>query len=156
MKLRLQNHFLFATFFIAGYALSTGATAQNVYRCGNSYSQTPCPDAVVVDVEDTRSTSQKKDSDTRVRHDAATADALEKKRLQEEAQALAGDNKPPAHAKKDTRTRNAPPPTSAADAPGSADKDNKKSGTKKKEPAFFTARVVTEKKTTKTSKTGNP
>ena len=30
---------------IAACALSTGATAQKTYKCGNSYSQLPCPAA---------------------------------------------------------------------------------------------------------------
>ena len=50
---------LITSILIALGSIPTGASAQNVYRCGSSYSQKPCPDAVVVDVEDTRSNSQK-------------------------------------------------------------------------------------------------
>ena len=34
--------------------LSIGANAQPVYRCGNEYSQTPCPQARVLDAADPR------------------------------------------------------------------------------------------------------
>ena len=34
------------------------ANAQPIYRCGDAYSQTPCPQARLVDVADTRSAAQ--------------------------------------------------------------------------------------------------
>ena len=136
----------FTTIFIAACTLSTGATAQKVYRCGSSYSQTPCPDAVTIEVEDTRSKAQKSESDARVRHEAKAADAMEKKRLQDEAQSLVGDN-----------AKTPPRKTSAAgDAPTPTDKDKKKSGGKKKEPEFFTARVAPQKSKAKTPNAANP
>jgi hypothetical protein len=36
-----------------------GATAQPVYRCGSEYSQSPCPDARIVDASDARSEAQR-------------------------------------------------------------------------------------------------
>ena len=39
----------------------SGAGAQPVYRCGNTYSQSPCPAAVAVDVDDLRA-AQHRDS----------------------------------------------------------------------------------------------
>ena len=41
--------------------LSIGANAQPVYRCGNEYSQTPCPQARVVDAADPRCAEQRAD-----------------------------------------------------------------------------------------------
>lgn len=150
---------IIATIFIATCALSTGAMAQKVYRCGNSYSQTPCPDAVAIEVEDARSKVQKNESDARVRHETTAADAMEKKRLQEEAQSLVNDNaKTTVHGKKSTRTNTATTRTTstAGDALTPTDKDKKKSSGKKKEPEFFTARVAPEKKKTKTSTSDTP
>jgi hypothetical protein len=42
-------------------SLSLGATAQPVYRCGNEYSQTPCPQGRVVDAADPRTAKQRAD-----------------------------------------------------------------------------------------------
>ncbi len=42
---------------LAAAALSA-AQAQTVYRCGNAYSQAPCPQAQTVDVGDSRSAAQ--------------------------------------------------------------------------------------------------
>lgn len=61
------------------------AAAQTVYRCGSSYSQQPCTGGKVVDADDTRSSSQKLQTDQAVRRDAKAAEALEKARLKEEA-----------------------------------------------------------------------
>jgi hypothetical protein len=38
-----------------------GAIAQPVYRCGNEYSQTPCPQARIVDAADPRTAEQRAD-----------------------------------------------------------------------------------------------
>jgi len=61
------------------------AAAQAIYRCGNSYSQQPCPGGKIVDADDARSASQKSQTDQAVRRDAKAAEALEKARLKEEA-----------------------------------------------------------------------
>lgn len=77
---------LFAIFLIASYAITTRANPQNVYRCGSTYSQTPCPDGVPVDVQDARTAQQKAETDAATRRNANAADAMERARLQEEAQ----------------------------------------------------------------------
>lgn len=59
--------------------------AQTVYRCGNSYSESPCPQGTAVDVSDPRSAAQKRDSDTAAQRNARAADAMERARLKEEA-----------------------------------------------------------------------
>jgi hypothetical protein len=46
---------------LAAAALSA-AQAQTVYRCGNAYSQAPCPQAQAVDVSDPRSATQQADA----------------------------------------------------------------------------------------------
>jgi hypothetical protein len=68
---------------VAGWIHPAGAQA--IYRCGDSYSQKPCPGGKVVDVDDARSASQKSQTDQAVRRDAKAADAMEKERLKEEA-----------------------------------------------------------------------
>jgi hypothetical protein len=39
--------------------LSVGAPSQVVYRCGNSYSQAPCPRATIVEASDPRNATQR-------------------------------------------------------------------------------------------------
>lgn len=63
----------------------TAATAQTVYRCGNSYSQTPCPNGVALDVADPRTPAQRAEAAAAAARDTQTANALEKTRLAEEA-----------------------------------------------------------------------
>lgn len=76
----------FTIILIAICGAFTRASAQYVYRCGNSYSQAPCPDGIPVDVQDARTAEQKIQSDANIRRETSTADAMEKKRLKEEAQ----------------------------------------------------------------------
>jgi hypothetical protein len=68
---------------LAGWVLP--AAAQPIYRCGDSYSQQPCPGGKVVEVDDARSASQKAQTDQAVRRDAKAAETLEKARLKDEA-----------------------------------------------------------------------
>jgi len=68
---------------LAGWMPPAGA--QTIYRCGDSYSQKPCPGGRVVDADDARSASQKSQTDQAVRRDAKAAEALEKARLKDEA-----------------------------------------------------------------------
>ena len=131
----------FAAFFIACCVLSTGAQSQNVYRCGDTYSQKPCADAVVVDVGDPRSPAQKSQADAETRRESAAANAMEKARLKEEAQMRSDRAKLARSQAKKTAT----PAQNAASAAetahtGTAAKQAKKShAKKKKEPEFFTA-----------------
>ena len=91
----MPSRTLNAIFLVAIGALSTGATAQNTYRCGDSYSQTPCPGGVIVQTADQRSPAQKSESDSVIKRDAKTADVMEKARLQQEAKDLAANTPPP-------------------------------------------------------------
>lgn len=64
----------------------SGAKAQNVYRCGSSYSQAPCPDGTAIQAQDPRTPEQKQESDARIRRDQEVAGGMEKARLQQEAE----------------------------------------------------------------------
>lgn len=90
--------------------------AQTVYRCGNSYSQQPCPGGSPVDASDRRTAEQRKTHEASVQHERRTADGLEKTRLKEEAAAAraaeradkaqrAADKKPGAATPKNQRAK---------------------------------------------------
>lgn len=75
---------------LAGAALLGGAApllAQTVYRCGDSYSQSPCEGARTLQLDDARSPAQKAESDDVARRSQQAADALEADRLRSEQQA---------------------------------------------------------------------
>ena len=63
------------------------AASQNIYRCGDTYSQQPCAGGKVVQTDDARSASQRADTTQASQRDAKAADAMEKARLKEEAKA---------------------------------------------------------------------
>jgi len=131
-----------AAVFIACCVLSTGAQSQKVYRCGDTYSQKPCADAVVVDVSDPRSQTQKARADAETRRELAAANAMEKARLKEEAQMRSDRVKQtPSQAKKATSPAQSASAAADASRSGVAPKQAPKNHTKKKkEPEFFTAR----------------
>lgn len=136
----------FATILIAACLISTGARGQEVYRCGNTYSQRPCPDAMVVDVQDARSKTQKTESDASIRHEAAAGNAMEKARLKAEAQQRADNAK--AASAQNKKTASKPKGAASDPAPGDAsasssqpNKGHAKKKPKKKEPEFFTAKA---------------
>ena len=74
---------LFSAFF------SVPAGAQTTYKCGNSYSQQPCPGGTVVDTADPRTSAQKTQAEQATQRDAKLASELEKSRLQKEKTAPA-------------------------------------------------------------------
>lgn len=121
---------------LAGASLP--AAAQTIYRCGDSYSQQPCPGGKVLEVDDSRSASQKSQTDQAVRRDAKAADAMEKARLNDEAkpaQVLLPPAKPqePAYRPLVTPTLKKPDQFTAIapKKPGEADKKKKKKAKKK-------------------------
>lgn len=135
---------------IAIGSISTGASAQNVYRCGNSYSQKPCPDAVVVDVKDTRSTAQKVEADAKIRRETAQVQAIEKARLKDDAQRRTAQAKLAAaeHKKSAPKIKKTASPSEAADASAPKAKSTKsasKTQPMKKEPEYFVARAPADK-----------
>ena len=63
--------------------------AQAIYRCGNSYSQTPCAGGSVVDADDRRSAEQKAQTDAAAAQAGRQADRMEHERLARERAAVA-------------------------------------------------------------------
>ena len=61
------------------------AAAQNIYRCGDSYSEQPCPGGKLVPADDARTATQRSQTSLASERDAKAADAMEKARLKEEA-----------------------------------------------------------------------
>jgi hypothetical protein len=135
---------LIATFFIAIGAISTGVAGQNVFRCGNAYSQKPCADGVTVDVQDTRTPEQKAESDALIKRDSEAANSMEKARLKEEAQQRADNAKLAAAAAKNATAKPKNSPTDGAASAHKA-KAKKKSAHRKREPDFFHTRAAPEK-----------
>jgi hypothetical protein len=97
------------------------AAAQDIYRCGDSYSQQACPGGVLVDAQDPRSASQKSQASQAAVRDAKAADVMEKARLKDEAK--------PAQVLM-------PPPK--AEEPAPEERTTVVEG-KAKKPAYFTA-----------------
>ena len=108
-----------AIIFIATSAMTAGARAQDTYKCGNSYSQTPCPGGQKVETDDARSAEQKAQTRAAAERDAKAASAMEKDRTAKEAKAA------PAYV---APARETAPPT-----------ESKPVITKPKKPAYFTA-----------------
>lgn len=79
----------FALFLIATSALPTWAQGSKVYRCGATYSQTPCAQGVALEVQDARTPEQKLQADQSTVRDGVLANTLEKDRLQAQTQAHA-------------------------------------------------------------------
>jgi len=120
-----------AIVLIATSALSTGAMAQNVYKYGDTYSQTPCPGGAIVDAADQRTPGQKTQADLATRRDARAADTLEKARLQQEKTAIAANT-----------------PTVTPEVASTAYAKKKK----KKTPEHFTAQIPGKKKQKQSAK----
>ena len=80
-----------AIFIIALLSLSTWVSAQNIYKCGTTYSQQACPDGVIIPTTPAPDTTQKTEADQATRREALTADRMEKSRLQQEKKDLAAN-----------------------------------------------------------------
>lgn len=107
---------------------ATVASAQQVWRCGNSYSQQPCPGGTPLDVTDPHRPADAARVARATKSDQQRADALEKARLEQERKA--------------PRAQVMGAPQAAATPPQSTKKADKKQDKKKpapKEPAHFTA-----------------
>ena len=70
------------------FVLSTSALTAHaaVYRCGVSYQDTPCAGGNTIEAEDPRSPQQQLEAARAVQKDAAMGEALQKQRIQQEAQ----------------------------------------------------------------------
>ena len=118
---------LSALFFIAATSISTGLMAQTVYRCGDTYSQTPCAGGNPVDTRDTRTRSQQMQTESNAQRDARAAKSLETSRKKEEDSQLKTQRSTQEKSKEKTQTNMG----SAASGSGS--------GVHKKD-SYFTAR----------------
>lgn len=93
-----QNNGIQAFFMLAGLVFSTGIHAQDIYRCGNTYSQTPCPGAEPMQLKDTRQPDQKQQTDAAAVQAARLAQSMEQARIAEEKRLLAGQQSLPSKA----------------------------------------------------------
>jgi hypothetical protein len=108
---------------------SLPAAAQGVYRCGDAYSQQPCPGGASVLATEGPSAAERTRAHEAAQRDAKTADAMEKARLKVEAKPA------PAYIP--------PAKSEAAAAP------EKPVVNKPKKPQYFTAVAPGEKKAKK-------
>ena len=81
--MKMIKHAVLVIFFCA--SLGSASAQTPVYKCAIHYSDTPCPQAIVVDASDTRSSTQKLQADASVKSTAAAGKELEKKRLTQNA-----------------------------------------------------------------------
>jgi len=65
--------------------VSAGVDAAPVYRCGNTYSQTPCPDGKIVEATDVRSAAQRAEARRVAADEHRLAAQMKHDRLAEEA-----------------------------------------------------------------------
>jgi len=80
-----QSRWLVALLLIAVSPYTTWARAEKVYKCGSTYSQTPCPGSTLLEVDDTRDPAEKKRMDAQTRRDADLARDMAQSRLANEA-----------------------------------------------------------------------
>ena len=113
-------------------SVSMTLQAQQVYRCGQTYSQIPCPGGREVNTRDVRTPKQRADARKAAVRDSVLAEELQKARQQEEAMAAAGST----------------PTQKPAKAKSEKPKAKK---AKKNEPELFTAAAPSEKKKKKTA-----
>lgn len=81
------QHLVLST--VALLSICHSAPAQQVFRCGNSYSQTPCAGAVTVQADDPRTDAQRAEAKQGLASDKALAQMMEATRRQDEAMAFA-------------------------------------------------------------------
>ncbi len=74
----------FAMVFISLCLTMPGLQAQTIYKCGNSYSQVPCPGASALNLNDAREPAQKLQTDDATRRDAKLAKELVQNRTTQE------------------------------------------------------------------------
>lgn len=78
----MNIHLAIGTALALASALWPGsARSETVYRCGDTYSQVPCPGGSTVDASDPRTPAQKAQADAAARQAVVSATRLEKERL---------------------------------------------------------------------------
>ena len=137
----MQGKLALAIIFIALGARVSSTQAQNIHKCGTTYSQQPCPGGSVVEtgIAPAPTPTQKAQADAATRRDEKTAAAMEKARLKAEAQPAAAYI-PPARTEVPEPIRPAAKPkkpevfvATVPQKPG--EKAHKKKKTKKKQQA---------------------
>ena len=122
--------------------------AQPVYRCANTYSDRPCPGGATIDVDDSRSTAQKAQTDAATLQAMRQAAQMETTRLEGERPTAATPGRPgtpaanrAARAIKTNNTNiNKPyPPNGRKKAAPRNSKAGKTARKKTDEPVYFTA-----------------
>jgi hypothetical protein len=129
----LRAAFLFA----ATAALGASAMAQApIYRCGDSYSQTPCAGGKIIAASDSRSADQKAQTDEATKRNAKAASEMEKARVKDESKAPHAVLPAPPVAKTEDKpalkNQKAEKPFTAV-SPKTGDDKKKKNSKKKKE-----------------------
>lgn len=94
----MQKNGLQAFFMVTGVVFSMGLQAQGIYRCGNAYSQVPCPGAEPLQLKDARQPEQKQQTDAAAAQAARLAQGMEQTRIAEEKRLLAGQQALPSAA----------------------------------------------------------
>jgi len=84
-----RQHVLHTLCALILLSLAFTAQPETIYKCGTTYSQTPCAGATELNVDDARDPARKQEADAATRRDAKLAAEMEKDRLQLEAKALA-------------------------------------------------------------------
>ena len=77
----------FSILWLALAMASAQLPAQTLYRCGNEYRDTPCPNAIALDARDPRTPAQSAQAQRQTAKESALAQQMEKSRLQAEAAA---------------------------------------------------------------------
>ena len=93
----MKLHMKFLTLLMASAAWMTPAWGQTVYKCGNAYSQQPCPGATIVDASDARTPTQRAHAEAATTSTDAMAAKLEKARLAGEKVVASKSHKNQAH-----------------------------------------------------------
>jgi hypothetical protein len=131
VTVRLQDNIILAAALVL---CGAGTQAQTVYRCGNSYSQQPCPGAAPVAASDPRTPAEAARSGSVAAADAKRADAMEKTRIAQEKNApkpgVIGPSAPTAQshaqAPQAGHSKNGKPDQFTAKTPGQPGEANKK------------------------------
>ena len=119
---------------LAALLLCQAVAAQTVYRCGNSYSQSPCAGASVVNVDDARTDAQREAARQGLAGDKALARDMEASRHRDEALALARAKAQAGHAARPQKPEDSKAPLAKA-----APKKASLRTVKVQEPEAFTA-----------------
>lgn len=84
----MKVQYAITLFLIAASPYFSGASAANIYKCGNTYSQVPCPNAVEINPAPGPSAQRQREAQKAVQEEKRAAQAMEKSRRAEERAAL--------------------------------------------------------------------